>query len=64
MKELDVLLERFTRAAPPAPGAERQTFGRLLELPDPVLAGYLLGGEVPNDVPLAQLVGRIRSLCR
>jgi succinate dehydrogenase flavin-adding protein (antitoxin of CptAB toxin-antitoxin module) len=64
MKELDVLLGRFAREALPAPGAERQAFGRLLELPDPVLAGYLLGGDAPEDAVLADLIGRIRSLCR
>jgi antitoxin CptB len=64
MKELDVLLERFARAAlPAAAAAERQAFERLLRLPDPLLAGYLLKGERPADPELAALTARIRDLC-
>ncbi|HWG32209.1 MAG TPA: succinate dehydrogenase assembly factor 2 [Steroidobacteraceae bacterium] len=44
MKELDVLLERFARRhLPAAGGGERELFARFLELPDPLLAEYLLG---------------------
>jgi antitoxin CptB len=46
MKELDVLLERFARRhLPAAGGGERELFARFLELPDPLLAEYLLGGR-------------------
>ena len=62
MKELDVLLERFAlEALPHAAPEERQAFTELLEHPDPVLAGYLLGGETPPQVHLAQVVSRIRG---
>jgi antitoxin CptB len=62
MKELDVLLERFALAAlPHAAPEERQAFAELLELPDPVLARYLLGGETPPQDHLAQVVRRIRG---
>jgi antitoxin CptB len=62
MKELDVMLERFARAQlPAAQRAERGAFEELLALPDPLLADYLLGGEVPPQAPLAQLVARIRA---
>ncbi|MBV8783712.1 MAG: succinate dehydrogenase assembly factor 2 [Gammaproteobacteria bacterium] len=62
MRELDVLLERFARGALPAAGVrERAHFEALLGLPDPVLAGYFLGGEVPGDAGLAALVLRIRT---
>ncbi|HXR90268.1 MAG TPA: succinate dehydrogenase assembly factor 2 [Steroidobacteraceae bacterium] len=45
MKELDVILERFARAhLAAAGGGERELFARFLELPDPLLAEYLLGG--------------------
>jgi antitoxin CptB len=65
LKELDLMLERFAREALPAAAAgERQLFARLLELPDPLLAGYLLGGEHPADPELAGLTTRIRDLCR
>ena len=62
MKELDVLLERFAREAlPHASPQEREAFTELLGHPDPVVAGYLLGGETPPQVHLAQLVRRIRG---
>ena len=62
MKELDVLLERYATAAlPEADAAERRLLARLLESPDPDLAGYFLGGEVPPDPELAALVTRIRA---
>ena len=62
LKELDVLLERYAAAAlPDASPAERAVLARLLELPDPQLAGYLLAGAVPADPQLAALAGRIRS---
>ncbi|MGP8033943.1 MAG: succinate dehydrogenase assembly factor 2 [Steroidobacteraceae bacterium] len=63
MKELDILLERFARQAlPQAAAAERQAFERLLELPDPLLAGYLLRRKRPGDAELAALTARIRDL--
>ena len=62
MKELDVLLERYALAALPEAGAaERRLLARLLENPDPELAGYFLGGEVPPDPDVAALVTRIRG---
>ena len=65
MKELDILLECYVREALPAAStAERAAFAALLALPDPLLAGYLLGEDTPGDEGLARLVGRIRGLCR
>ena len=65
MKELDVLLERFAQQLlPQASAAECRVFAELLALPDPVLAGYLLGGAVPVEPHLAQATARIRALCR
>ncbi|HXY76768.1 MAG TPA: succinate dehydrogenase assembly factor 2 [Steroidobacteraceae bacterium] len=63
MKELDVLLERYTRVAlrTSSPG-ERRLFERLLALPDPELAGYLLGDEHPGEPEMLWLVRRIRDL--
>ena len=61
LKELDVLLERYAAEALAAAGAaERQVLERLLALPDPQLAGYLLAGEVPQEADLAALAERIR----
>ncbi len=65
MKELDVLLERFAQQVlPQASAADCRVFAEVLELPDPLLARYLLGGESPAEPHLAQAIGRIRALCR
>ena len=62
MKELDVLLERYARGTLPGAGAaELRIFDELLELPDPLLAGYFLAGDTPPEAHLAQLVARIRT---
>ena len=61
MKELDLLLERFARARLPLADAQQhRRFEALLELPDPVLAAYLLGGEAPEP-ELGSLVAQIRT---
>ena len=60
MKELDVLLERYAQTlGPEMSGAERSARERLLGLPDPELAAYLLGHEAPGDPALARLVRQI-----
>jgi antitoxin CptB len=65
MKELDVVLERFARSALASTAAEEPAaLEELLDLPDPQLAAYLLGGEHPCEPHLARLAERIRSLCR
>jgi len=57
MKELDVLLERFLDRHYCGASAEQQAaFARLIELPDPELAAYLLGDAVPPERRLAELV--------
>jgi antitoxin CptB len=64
-KELDVLLERFAlQVLPQASAAECRLFAELLELPDPLLAGYLLGGQTPAEPHLAQAIAKIHALCR
>jgi antitoxin CptB len=64
MKELDVLLERYAAAAlPQADAVERRLLARLLDCPDPQLAGYFLGGEAPPEGDMAALVTRITSSC-
>jgi antitoxin CptB len=62
MKELDVMLERFVGgglALESAPA--RAAFEELLALPDPLLAGYLLGGNTPPEAHLARLTRDIRT---
>jgi antitoxin CptB len=60
MKELDLLLSgwletQFERAS----DAQRGQFEALLELPDPQLARYLLGGERPEQAELAAVVDAV-----
>jgi antitoxin CptB len=62
MKELDLLLigwleAQFERASE----AQRGQFEALLELPDPLLASYLLGGQRPERADLAALIECIRG---
>jgi len=65
MKELDLLLGYYARATlAGASAGERAAFAELLALPDPLLAAFLLGELEPEPAHLAQLVGRIRALCR
>jgi len=64
MKELDVLLERFARQRlGSADAAECHTFARFLELPDPLLADYLLRSEVPREPEFAALARSISGVC-
>jgi antitoxin CptB len=62
MRELDAVLLGFldTNAAALSE-AEFASFELILELPDPVLYGYLLGRSDPTDAATAALVERIRS---
>jgi antitoxin CptB len=62
IKELDVLLERYARPLlARGPSADRAVFARLLELPDPVLADYLLGQMPDGEPELQSLARRIRA---
>lgn len=60
MRELDVLLVRWLDRRWHSAGPEaRAAFTRLLELPDPQLADWLLQGARPADATLAELVDDI-----
>ena len=62
MRELDAVLLGFLDAhAAVLSAAEIGCYEQILELPDPVLYGYLLGRSVPPDAPIATLIERIRS---
>jgi antitoxin CptB len=62
MKELDVLLERYVRSRlVDASRQDRDCLARLLELPDPVLADYLLGHATADDPGLRDLVAAVRT---
>ncbi len=62
MKELDLLLtgylrERWAQAGP----AERTAFEHILELPDPLLAAYLMERDAPSDPDLQSLLAVLRG---
>ena len=63
MKELDLLLLEYLRQQwPEAPDDERRAFAQILELPDPLLAAYLLGNaDCPEDA-LRPLLATLREL--
>ncbi|MGC4027622.1 MAG: succinate dehydrogenase assembly factor 2 [Steroidobacteraceae bacterium] len=62
MKELDLLLggwlERHWMQAAPE---EKAAFEHFLDLPDPLIAAYLLGRDVPEEPDLRSLVDRLRA---
>ncbi len=56
MKELDFLLLRYLRERLAAGStSEREVFAEFLELPDPLIARYLIGGDAPPDPRQAAL---------
>ncbi len=62
MKELDLMLQAWLeRRYPGASAGERALFAQFLELPDPQIAAYLLGGQAPPDPALAALVAQLAS---
>jgi antitoxin CptB len=62
MRELDAVLERFLeRGYPSSSEQDKARFEALLELPDPDLYSYLIGGHEPADRDIASLLARIRS---
>ena len=61
MKELDLLLTRYLRGRwPAAPESERACFEAFLELPDPVIAAYLVAGVPAEDPTLQPLIDQLR----
>lgn len=62
MKELDLLLGGWLERQWPAASAdERALFEQFLELPDPEIAAYLLGFDVPEAPAVQKLVARLRA---
>ncbi len=62
MRELDELLARYLDSAyKQAPESEKLAFRSLLEVPDPDLIGYLLGGRVHANSQIADVIETIRS---
>jgi antitoxin CptB len=62
MKELDLVLTRYLRERwPAATDAERSQFERILELPDPELAAYLMGRDTAPDPAMQALLDLLRG---
>ncbi len=62
MRELDILLERWlTLHYEQQDDEQKSAFRRLLTLPDPELARYLLAGEKAAEPGLARVVDSIRG---
>jgi antitoxin CptB len=62
MKELDLILEGWlAHGYARASAAERTLFAEFLELPDPQIAGFLLGHEIPSDPAIAALVAQLAA---
>ncbi|MDP6993989.1 MAG: succinate dehydrogenase assembly factor 2 [Woeseiaceae bacterium] len=62
MRELDVLLTGWFEAHyASVDDADKSAFRRLLSLPDPELASYLLAGEKAIDPEIARVVDSIRG---
>lgn len=60
MRELDVLLTRWLdNGYANAGNPQKAAFRRLLDLSDPELQGYLLGGVIPADEEIARVVTSI-----
>jgi antitoxin CptB len=57
MKELDILLLRYLHRHLATAPLERALFAEFLELPDPIIARYLIAGDIPENE-------RYVSLCR
>jgi antitoxin CptB len=61
MKELDLVLSGWLQQRYAAATAtEKATFEAFLELPDPEIAGFLLGREYPADPAVAALVRELQ----
>ena len=57
MKELDQLLTRYLdEDYAAAPDDEKAAFRAILALPDPELAGYFLGRQVPENEAIGKAV--------
>lgn len=62
MRELDLILIRYLEQRwPGATATERTAFELFLQLPDPQIAGYLLGGVDPPDAGIRELVDALRG---
>jgi len=65
MRELDLLLSDFLENDySSAAGEQKSAFRALLALSDPELISYLLGGQIPEESDIADVVSHIRNKAR
>jgi len=63
MREMDILLGRFLeRGYPDLDVTGRDTFDRLLDLPDQDLLAWLSGNGAPDDAELSALLEHMRRV--
>ena len=62
MKELDlVMLGYLDRHYDNAPAEEKAVFEQILEMQDPLLYGYVIGREQPEDPAVRDVIEKIRT---
>ena len=62
MKELDVLFTNFVESSyDDLPDHEKQAFVKLLDIEDPVILGFMLYGDIPDDPEVAGIVEKIHT---
>lgn len=65
LKELDILLEAYLNEQySQAPVEEQRAFADLLNLPDPLLLGYIMGRERPAAEEQGRVIARLRRTPR
>ena len=62
IKELDVLFTQFVETSYDGLGdTEKQAFHKLLEIEDPVILGFMLYGDIPEEPDVASIVEKIHT---
>ncbi len=63
VRELDVLFTRFVKDHYPSLSqAEKGTFQKMLEVQDPVIMDWLFGKYDPEDLPMQDLVNKLKEI--
>ncbi len=62
MKELDVMFTRFVESSyDNLLDGEKLAFIKLLDIEDPVILGFMLYGDIPEDPDVAAIVEKIHT---
>lgn len=63
IRELDVIFDRFLQTQYPGLKLDQQSaFERLLEVQDPLIMDWLTGRTQPDDLPIAEIIARLRVM--